>query len=147
MYGWRVKKKQRRSCRQCPDHKEKQTMKKLIILEECGMLLLAIAGLYAYQAPWWVYILLLFGPDISMTGYLAGNRTGAVLYNLFHHKTVAVLLYLAGVVWKEPVLVFSGIVLFGHAALDRALGYGLKLNEGFKYTHLGIIGKKEHERR
>ncbi|WP_071597053.1 DUF4260 family protein [Niabella aurantiaca] len=60
---------------------------------------------------------------------------------------MAVLLYLAGVVWKEPVLIFSGIILFGHASLDRALGYGLKRKEGFKYTHLGIIGKKEYERR
>jgi hypothetical protein len=36
----------------------------------------------------------------------------------------------------------AGIVLFGHASMDRMLGYGLKTSEGFKYTHLGIIGKK-----
>jgi len=122
-------------------------MKKLIILEECGMLLLAIAGLFAAHAPWWLYVLLLFGPDISMVGYWAGNRAGAFLYNLFHHKTVAVLLYLAGVVWNEQGLIFAGLIIFGHAALDRTLGYGLKLEQGFNYTHLGLIGKKEYERR
>jgi len=26
--------------------------------------------------------------------------------------------------------------------MDRMFGYGLKTEEGFKYTHLGIIGKK-----
>lgn len=122
-------------------------MKKLLTLEEIGMASLAIVGLYHYQAPWWIYLLLLFGPDISMTGYLISNRAGAVLYNLFHHKTVAILLYLACVALASQVLVFSGIILFGHASLDRILGYGLKLKQGFNYTHLGLIGKKEHERR
>ncbi|MBO9594178.1 MAG: DUF4260 domain-containing protein [Niabella sp.] len=122
-------------------------MKTLLTLEEIGMALLAIVGLYHYQAPWWIYILLLFGPDISMTGYLISNRAGAALYNLFHHKTVAILLYLAGVALASQVWILSGIILFGHASLDRILGYGLKLKQGFNYTHLGLIGKKEHERR
>jgi hypothetical protein len=25
--------------------------------------------------------------------------------------------------------------------MDRMMGYGLKYNEGFKFTHLGTIGK------
>ncbi|MBZ4192220.1 DUF4260 domain-containing protein [Niabella beijingensis] len=122
-------------------------MKALLTLEECGMLLLAIAGLYGYHAPWWAYVLLLFGPDISMLGYLAGNKTGAAVYNFFHHRTVAILFYLAGILLANQVLLLTGVILFGHAALDRALGYGLKLKQGFKYTHLGIIGKNNNERR
>jgi hypothetical protein len=42
---------------------------------------------------------------------------------------------------KNEWLQISGIILFGHSSMDRSLGYGLKLNEGFKYTHLGMIGK------
>ncbi|MEO6611453.1 MAG: DUF4260 family protein [Chitinophagaceae bacterium] len=30
----------------------------------------------------------------------------------------------------------------GHSSMDRMFGYGLKTNEGFKYTHLGMIGKE-----
>jgi len=26
--------------------------------------------------------------------------------------------------------------------MDRFFGYGLKLTEGFKFTHLGMIGQK-----
>ena len=33
-----------------------------------------------------------------------------------------------------------GIVLFAHAAFDRIVGYGLKYERGFKFTHLGEIG-------
>jgi hypothetical protein len=43
---------------------------------------------------------------------------------------------------NSEVLQIAGIILFGHSSMDRTFGYGLKLGEGFKYTHLGIIGKK-----
>jgi hypothetical protein len=33
-----------------------------------------------------------------------------------------------------------GVIMFSHAAFDRLLGYGLKYEEGFKFTHLGAIG-------
>ena len=90
-------------------------------------------------------MLVLIGPDISLAGYLAGNEVGAVCYNLFHHKGVAIVLFVIGVLLNSHLgdaIGISGIVLFGHSSMDRMLGYGLKLNEGFKYTHLGIIGKK-----
>lgn len=34
-----------------------------------------------------------------------------------------------------------GIILFSHSSLDRALGYGIKYEIGFKYTHLGELGE------
>lgn len=37
-------------------------------------------------------------------------------------------------------LQLAGIILFAHAAFDRILGYGLKYERGFKFTHLGEIG-------
>ncbi|MBI5370525.1 MAG: DUF4260 domain-containing protein [Sphingobacteriales bacterium] len=116
-------------------------MKNILKLEEAGMLALSIFMLTRLEAAWWWYLLLLIGPDISMAGYLAGNKTGAACYNLFHHKGVAVACLLAGWLIPSVTLVLVGIVLFGHSSMDRALGYGLKTTEGFKYTHLGIIGK------
>ncbi|MFL5811469.1 MAG: DUF4260 family protein, partial [Flavisolibacter sp.] len=58
-------------------------MKQLIRVEEAAMLILAVYMLYFLNADWWYYILLVFGPDISMLAYLAGNKTGAISYNLF----------------------------------------------------------------
>ncbi|HSC52319.1 MAG TPA: DUF4260 domain-containing protein [Phnomibacter sp.] len=117
-------------------------MKNLIKLEEAFMLILAIAGLMFFNVPWWGYTLLLLGPDISMLGYLAGNKTGALTYNLFHHKAIAILVLLIGFYMKAETIMITGIILFGHSSLDRMAGYGLKLNEGFSYTHLGRIGKQ-----
>ena len=107
-----------------------------------GLCLLALTML---KVPWWVYPLLLLGPDISMIGYLAGNKVGAICYNLFHHKGIAVLVFVAGVLISDypgEILNIIGLILFGHSSMDRALGYGLKLSEGFKYTHLETIGNK-----
>lgn len=33
--------------------------------------------------------------------------------------------------------------MLGHSAMDRLFGYGLKYNKGFKYTHLGEIGREK----
>lgn len=107
------------------------------------MFLVSAYALYLLKAEWWVYPLLLVGPDISMFGYMAGNRAGAAAYNVFHHKGIAIALMAIGYLLEDTGLQIAGLVLFGHASMDRVFGYGLKLNDGFKYTHLGMIGKKE----
>lgn len=117
-------------------------MKNIIKLEEAAMFGLSVYGLYLGSAEWWWYLLLVIGPDISMLGYLAGNKTGAACYNLFHHKGVAIAIFITGLLLPQFLLQLTGIVLFGHSSMDRLFGYGLKTGQGFKYTHLGIIGKK-----
>jgi hypothetical protein len=117
-------------------------MKNIIKLEELAMLGLSIWALIYFNADWWYYPLLALGPDISMLGYIGGNKIGALIYNLFHHKAVAILFFILGIVFTETTMQLAGIILFGHSSMDRTFGYGLKLKEGFKYTHLGMIGKK-----
>jgi hypothetical protein len=118
-------------------------MKNILKLEELAMFLVSAYALYLLKVDWWVYLLLLLGPDISMFAYMAGNSMGAAGYNLFHHKGLALVLFAAGYLMPDNTLQVAGIILFGHASLDRSFGYGLKLNKGFKHTHLGMIGKKD----
>ena len=115
-------------------------MKNMIKLEELGMFALSILLFTMLGFSWWLFVLLIFAPDISMLGYFF--NPGAVTYNLFHHKGLAVLLYLIGVYTFNTVLIIAGIILFGHSSLDRVLGYGLKFGDAFQHTHLGIIGKE-----
>ncbi|MGM0673554.1 MAG: DUF4260 family protein [Spirochaetota bacterium] len=75
-----------------------------------------------------------------MIGYLAGPRVGAAVYNAVHHRAVAVVSYLVGALAGRPLFMLVGAVLMVHIALDRVLGYGLKLPHGFGRTHLGDIG-------
>ena len=117
-------------------------MKNIIKLEEAAMFVICVYGLYFLHAPWWWYILILLGPDISMIGYALGSQVGAGIYNLFHHKGFAVFVFFIGLYTYTPFVEMIGLVLFGHSSMDRMFGYGLKSERGFKYTHLGVIGKK-----
>jgi len=116
-------------------------MKNLIKLEEAALCALALYAFSRLSFAWWWFPALLLVPDLSMLGYLAGNKAGAWAYNLFHHRAVAVALYLAAWYFIAPVLELAGIILFAHSAMDRCLGYGLKYEKGFTFTHLGEIGK------
>ncbi|HEY0978553.1 MAG TPA: DUF4260 domain-containing protein [Flavobacteriales bacterium] len=130
-------------------------MKNLLKLEELAQFLLCLAALMFLSVPGWVYPLLLLGPDIGMLGYLVGPRVGAFTYNLFHHKGLALLIILAGSVvmmdgniWSETFredirLIVIGLILYGHASMDRMFGYGLKFGDSFQHTHLGWIGKNK----
>lgn len=89
---------------------------------------------------WWWYPTLLLVPDLSMLGYLHNTKTGAVVYNIFHHKGLAILILIAGWYFSHAWLELSGIILFGHASMDRMAGYGLKYADDFKHTSLGWIG-------
>lgn len=117
-------------------------MKTLLNLEEMAMFLMAIILFNArISYAWWVFPACLLLPDLSMIGYAAGNKVGAVVYNFFHHKGIALLVYLAGHMPGFEWLAFTGIILFAHSCMDRVFGYGLKYMTGFKDTHLGEIGR------
>lgn len=90
---------------------------------------------------WWVYPLFFFAPDLSMLGYIGGPRSGAITYNIIHHRAIALGLYVAGVFLHVPVISLIGVLFLGHASLDRVLGYGLKYGDSFNHTHVGTIGK------
>ena len=116
-------------------------MKTIIKLEELGMFVL---GIYLYNLlpyPWWLFLALILIPDIGMLGYLFNDRIGTIIYNVFHHKGLAVIIYLLGIYLSLPLWQLTGIILFSHASMDRIFGYGLKYDKGFKFTHLGEIGK------
>ncbi|WP_108425003.1 DUF4260 domain-containing protein [Flagellimonas amoyensis] len=116
-------------------------MKTIIKLEEVLMFVLGIYLFNQLNYAWWWFLVLILAPDIGMLGYLLGNRAGAFTYNLFHHKGMAIIIYLLGSYFSIPLCQLAGVILFSHSALDRAMGYGLKYDKGFKFTHLGEIGK------
>jgi hypothetical protein len=115
-------------------------VKTSIKIEELAMLLLAFWAFSLQGLSWCWFIGLFFIPDIGMLGYLINNKVGAFLYNLFHHKALAILIGLVGYYLKLQGLEVAGIILFAHSSFDRFLGYGLKYLKGFKFTHLGEIG-------
>ncbi len=130
-------------------------MKNLLRLEELAQLVLCLFLLIASDVPWWCYLLLALGPDIGMLGYLINSRVGAIAYNLLHHKGFALSAVILGSYlpmvrlfemtdsdWSNyQIIVLAGVILYGHASMDRIFGYGLKFGDNFHHTHLGWIGR------
>ncbi len=114
-------------------------MKQILQLEELAQMTIAIAVLYylPFQFSWWIWPLLFLSPDIAMLSYGINKKTGAVIYNIFHHKGLAIAIAAAGFVAHNDLVMFIGSLLFAHATFDRVLGYGLKYADDFKHTHLG----------
>jgi hypothetical protein len=106
-----------------------------------------VVVLVAWGRPWWLPLATFLLFDLSALGYLAGRRAGAFTYNLVHNFAPAAL---AATVWgileivghTPDWLALVAAVWAFHVAVDRALGFGLKVGT-FNDTHLGPIGRSE----
>ena len=49
-----------------------------------------------WDGSWWVYAILFFVPDLSFAAYLAGSRTGALVYNAAHSYLAPMAMMTAG---------------------------------------------------
>ncbi len=104
----------------------------------------AVAALLIYWQQgfsWWLFALLILVPDISMLGYLAGPRVGAICYNIAHATPLAWALLTFAYFTNNITALSIALIWFGHIGIDRVLGYGLKYATGFKDTHLGSFNK------
>src|SRR5579862_376614 len=104
---------------------------------------LLTGSLIAYSTTnqaWWLVPLTILVPDLSMAGYLGGKRVGAQIYNLAHTTPIPAAVVGFGW-WQDKSLAAAlGLVWLAHIGIDRLLGYGLKYDDHFQHTHLGLLG-------
>jgi hypothetical protein len=98
---------------------------------------LAVA-VVATDAPWWLVLAFLLGPDIALfAGIGTGLQKGQLhpravpLYNALHRYWGPAALALASVVLPDGWLA-AALAWAVHVSLDRAVGYGLRTPEGFQ---------------
>lgn len=113
----------------------------LLRIEGFVVFAMSLAAYAKWGAGWWTFAVCFLIPDLSLLGYLAGPRAGAFLYNCAHSCVGALACLAAGVHLSAPWAISAGIIWVSHIGFDRALGYGLKYGRGFRYTHLGKIGR------
>ena len=101
-------------------------MKNLLKLEELAQFVGAIVLFSQLDYSWWVFPVCILLPDLSMLGYFINPRIGAYLYNIFHHKLVAISIGILGFYIGSEMILLAGLILFAHASMDRIFGYGLK---------------------
>lgn len=112
-------------------------------------LIVLIGSLYVYHqigtGSWVLFFFLFFIPDIGLVGYFWGIKLGAITYNCTHTYVAPLFLFLFCRCFFSVDLDYLSIIWVAHIGFDRALGFGLKYTTGFKYTHLGVIGKIKHK--
>jgi hypothetical protein len=116
----------------------------VLLRAEGGVLM--VGALWGYRAAagnWLPFVLLLFVPDLSMLGYLAGPRVGAAIYNVAHTAVLPAVLIAVGLLISHDAPMWIGLIWLVHIGFDRALGYGFKEPTGFTETHLGPIGRRQ----
>ncbi len=114
------------------------------ILLQAEWAAIALASIVAFSwsgASWWLFAALILAPDLSILGYLAGPRTGAIAYNAVHVYLGPITLFGAAVALAAPIGIALALIWSAHIGIDRMLGYGLKYGDGFTFTHLGRIGR------
>lgn len=112
----------------------------MVRIEGAAVFLGATAAYFYLGGAWWVYLVLLFSPDLSFLGYGLGPKVGAAVYNCAHSFAVSVALGALAVAIGSELLGQLALIHAAHIGLDRSLGYGLKYASGFGSTHLGLIG-------
>jgi hypothetical protein len=111
----------------------------LLRLEGAALLVGAVLLYREHDASWLLFAVLLFAPDLSMLGYLAGTRIGAIAYNVAHTTALPIVIGVTGLLAGSDLAISLGLIWLAHIGLDRAIGYGLKYPEGFKATHLARV--------
>jgi hypothetical protein len=116
------------------------TAKLLLRVEGAALLAASVTAFALMGGAWSTFALTFLLPDLSLLGYLAGARVGAVAYNVGHSTIGPVVLAGLGLALAAPAAWLAASIWLAHIGFDRMLGYGLKYATGFRHTHLGLVG-------
>src|SRR5687768_15635552 len=108
-------------------------------IESAAILIALLVTYYELGFSWLWFVLLILTPDVFMIGYLKNPKVGAIVYNIAHSYFSPVALWFLSHHLESPFWGAFAIIWGAHIAADRMLGFGLKLPDGFKHTHLGRL--------
>ena len=115
---------------------------RLLLRLEGVVLFAGMTLLYGlWEGSWGVYAALFLAPDLSFAAYIGGPKLGSIVYNAAHSYLGPVALMTVGLAVAAPLTLSLAMIWLAHIGIDRALGYGLKYQAGFAFTHLGRIGR------
>lgn len=111
----------------------------ILHFEGAAVLVLATAAFFRLGFPWWLFLILLAAPDLSLLALAAGPRLGGVVYDLVHTMAWPLIVLFAGWWLGQDTAVAVGLGWLAHLGMDRALGIGLRYLDGRKETHMGRV--------
>lgn len=122
------------------DAKTVLSMPRLMLQAEGLALFILATGIYVhFVGDWVLFGVLLLSPDLTMVGYLANPKIGAIVYNLVHTIIAPIVLGVLSMAVGWQLGFALALILAAHIGMDRAVGYGLKYGDAFKRTHIGAV--------
>ncbi len=107
-------------------------------VEATAMLVAAIAAHGLLGFSWSTFALCFFLPDLTLLAYAAGPRVGGRAYNLAHFFGWPIAIGAFGVLAGSEGAQQAALIWGAHVAFDRALGWGLKTEQSFCHTDMGL---------
>ncbi len=84
----------------------------------------------------WLFLILLFVPDIAIVFYKINSKIGGIAYNIIHTYAIPVIIIIINSIFlKNMIIQPICIIWMSHISMDRVIGYGLKY-DSFKETHI-----------
>jgi|SRR5277367_2180442 len=108
----------------------------LLHLEGAAVFALSLLAYHWSHGSWPLFAVLFLVPDVSLLGYLADARWGAITYNALHTYVGPLALGGYSVGTHHPGMFLLALIWSAHIGMDRMLGFGLKYPTRFKDTHL-----------
>jgi Domain of unknown function (DUF4260) len=108
----------------------------LLHLEGVAVFAVSVCAYQWNHGSWLQFALLFLVPDISMVGYIASARVGAITYNAIHTYVGALALAGYSFVAGHQTALMLSFIWIAHVGFDRMFGFGLKYPTRFKDTHL-----------
>lgn len=107
-------------------------------IEATAMLTCAVSAYHLMGFSWGVFAACFFLPDLSMFFYLINPRVGGAVYNLAHFFLFPLVIGAIGVFGDHAGAQQAALLWGAHIAFDRALGWGLKYEQSFCHTDMGL---------
>ncbi|HWB79735.1 MAG TPA: DUF4260 family protein, partial [Nannocystaceae bacterium] len=101
------------------DGATKGNVRTLLRVEALALMAGSLAAYGALGGSWGWFAALFLVPDLSLLGYLAGARVGAVVYNIGHSYVGAALLAGIGVLAAAPLALLAAAIWSAHISFDR----------------------------
>lgn len=117
-------------------------VKWVLRIEGLAILIVALFIYHTLGFNWATFFIYFLLPDLAFLGYLFGIKIGAIAYNSTHSYIGPAIAISLSLSLGNELAHIIGLIWAAHIGFDRALGYGLKYEKGFSYTHLGKIGKE-----
>lgn len=119
-------------------------IRSILRLEGVAIFLFSLMAYEFMGFPWGFFVLVFFIPDLSLLAYFHSPKVGAIAYNIMHSYILPLMLFAYGFFVSSPIATQLAIIWIAHIGFDRALGFGLKYERGFRYTHFGKLGHSKH---